>query len=151
MHRILAWAFVAATAGLVLQWLRGRRSRGAHLPEPAAGLSWTLATFRILPVLLLEDRGILDSIRRSAVLFREPWGEQLAGSFGFGLLNFSLMLPGLAVGLRTWPLDKTAAVTVSVVYLLILVLLRSAARGVFTVALCRYPTAGQGPADSPRN
>ncbi|MGQ9634592.1 MAG: DUF6159 family protein [Bryobacteraceae bacterium] len=92
----------------------------------------------------MRDRGILDSIRRSAALFRKHWGEHLAGSFGFGLLNFWLMLPGVAVGLRIWPLDKPAAVTVSVVYLLILALLRSAARGVFTVALYRYPTAGQG-------
>ena len=144
MHRILAWALVAATAGVLLQWLRGRRSRGASVAGALAGVSWTLITFLILPVLLFEGRGIFDSIQRSAALFRKHWGEQLAGSFGFGLLNFLLALPALGLGALIWPLDQPAALIVAVVYLLILAVLLSAARGVFTVALYRYATAGQG-------
>lgn len=144
MHRILAWAFVAATAGVFLQWLRGRRSAGAGLLGAAAGISWTLITFLIVPVLLFEDRGIFESIQRSAELFRKNWGEQLTGSFGFGLLNFLLALPAFAILALLWPLDKPAAVILGGVYLVILAVVLSAARGVFTVALYRYATQGQG-------
>ena len=61
------------------------------------GLSWTLVTYLIVPVLIFEEGGVYDSIERSASLFRKRWGEQIAGSFGFGLLSFLMFLPGLAL------------------------------------------------------
>jgi len=146
MHRILAWALVAATVGLLLQSLRGRRGRGLSILGSVAGLGWTLITFLIVPVIVFEDRGIFASIERSGELFRKNWGEQVAGSFGFGLLNLLLFIPGLALGALIWPFDKPAAIIVGVVYMLILAVTLSAIRGIFTVALYRYATSGQPPA-----
>jgi len=110
------------------------------------GLGWTLITYLIVPVILLEDRGVVDSIYRSAELFRKNWGEEVAGSFGFGLLNLVLFLPGLLMGFLLWPVDRAIAVIVTVVYLLILAAVSSAVKGIFTVALYRYATSGQAPA-----
>ena len=88
---------------------------------------------------------MFNSISRSAELFEKNWGEQIAGGFGFGLLGFLLFLPGLALGALCWNFDRGAAVIVTVVYLLILSAVMSAAKGVFTVALYRYATAGAAP------
>ena len=143
--RILAWTLIATTVGVVLQSLRNRRSLLGGLLGSALGLGWTLITYLMVPVIVFEDRGIFDSIYRSADLFRKNWGEQVAGSFGFGLLNLVLLLPGLALGALLWQVDPAAGIIVGVVYMLILAVVTSAVKGVFTAALYRYATSGQAP------
>lgn len=145
IHRIAAWALVAATVGVVLQSFRSRRNILGGLLGSALGLGWTLITYLIVPVLIFEDRGILDSIYYSADLFRKHWGEQVAGSFGFGLLNLVLFIPGLLMGALVWTYDPIAGLIVGFVYLLILATVSSAVKGVFTVALYRYAAAGEVP------
>jgi hypothetical protein len=145
MHRILAWAFIATTVGVLLQSLRNRRNLFGGMLGSALGLGWTLITYLVVPVLIFEDRGPVGSIYRSAELFRKQWGEQLAGSFGFGLLSLLLLLPGLALGALLWQIDPGSGFIVGVVYALILAALTSAVKGIFTVVLYRYATSGQAP------
>jgi hypothetical protein len=146
VHRNAAWTLVAATVGLVLQSLRNRRNLLGGMLGAALGLGWTLITYLIVPVLIFENRGIFDSIQRSAELFRKRWGEQVAGSFGFGLLNLLLCIPGFLLGALIWSYDPVSGFIVGLVYLLILAALSSAVRGVFTAALYRYASAGEVPA-----
>jgi hypothetical protein len=146
LHRILAWALIATTVGVLLQSLRNRRSLLGGLLGSALGLGWTLITYLMVPVIVVEDLNMTNSIHRSAELFRKNWGEQVAGSFGFGLLNLLLLLPGLALGALLWQVDRAAGVILGVVYALILAVVTSAVTGVFTVALYRYATSGQAPA-----
>lgn len=146
LHRIMAWTLVASTVGLLLQSLQNRRSKWiGSLFGSLLGLSWTLITYLIVPVIIFEDRGMFDSVYRSAGLFKKNWGEQIAGGFGFGLLGFLLFLPGLAMGALCWRFDRGAAVIITVVYVLLLSVVMSAAKGVFTVALYRYATTGEAP------
>jgi len=143
--RIMAWAFIATTVGVFLQSLRNRRNLLGSLLGGALGLGWTLITYLMVPVIVVEDLNMTNSIHRSAELFRKNWGEQVAGSFGFGLLNLVLLLPGLALGALLWQVDRAAGVIVGVVYALILAVVTSAVKGVFTAALYRYATSGQAP------
>jgi len=145
LHRIAAWTLVAATVGLILQTLRNRRSALGGLVGSFLGLSWTLLTYLIVPVLIFEEKGIFESVERSASLFRKRWGEQIAGSFGFGLLGFLMFLPGLALGALFWMWDRGAGVIAVAVYTLILAAVTSAVKGIFTVALYRYATQGEAP------
>jgi hypothetical protein len=145
IHRILAWTLIATTVGLVLQSLRNRRSLLGGLLGSALGLGWTLITYLIVPVIVVENLNMTNSIHRSAELFRKNWGEQVAGSFGFGLLNLLLLLPGLALAALLWQVDRPAGIILGVVYTLILAVVTSAVRGVFTAALYRYATTGQAP------
>lgn len=145
LPRIVAWTLVAATVGVLLQSLSNRRNILSRLVGSALGLGWTLITYLIVPVIIFENRGIYDSIYRSAELFEKHWGEQVAGSFGFGLLNLLLFLPGTLLGALLWNLDRGFAVIAVLVYTLILAAVSSAVRGVFTVALYRYATSGEAP------
>jgi len=145
LPRIAAWTLVAATVGVLLQSLRNRRNLIGRVIGSALGLGWTLITYLIVPVIIFENRGIHDSIYRSAELFKKHWGEQVAGSFGFGLLNLLLFLPGLLLGALFWSWDRVFALLAVLVYMLIWAAVSSAVKGVFTVALYRYATSGEAP------
>jgi hypothetical protein len=142
---IAAWALVAASVGLVLGSLRDRRYKLLSILAAGLNLAWSLITYLIVPVLLFEDRGVFSSLHRSQELFKSHWGEQVAGSFGFGLLSTLLAIPAVLVALACWRLDPVAGIVLATVYLLILATVTSAVRGVFTVALYRYATAGCAP------
>jgi hypothetical protein len=78
-------------------------------------------------------------------LFRSHWGEQVAGGFGFGLLSTVLSIPAVVLAVACWRFDPVAGIILGGVYLLILATVTSAVKGVFTVALYRYATAGAAP------
>jgi len=144
--RIAAWALVAATVGLFLHSARDRRNWLLNLLISGLSVAWTLLTYLIVPVLLFEDRSVFDAIRRSEQLFRKNWGEQIAGNFGFGLVSLLLSLPAFAMAALCWRWDPGFAIILAVLYLLILGTVVSAVKGIFTVALYRYATAGAVPA-----
>ena len=143
IDRIAAWAFVAATVGVVLDAIRNMSKKFiGRLIAGGLGMAWTLITYLIIPVIILEERTTYDSIQRSAELFRKRWGEQLAGSFGFGLLNVLLLLPALLIGLLLFKVDPTLAIIFGIWYIIILTAITSAVKGVFTVVLYRYASTG---------
>jgi hypothetical protein len=144
--KIACWAFIAATVGVILDMLKNRSNKLiGRLIAGGLGLAWTLITYLIVPVIILEDRTIYGSMERSAELFRKRWGEQIAGSFGFGLLNLLLLLPALAIGFLLFQLDPALAIIAVVSYILILSAISSAVKGIFTVVLYRYASTGELP------
>jgi hypothetical protein len=143
--RIAAWAFVATTVGLLLSCLRDRRNLLLNALTSGASLAWTLLTYLIVPVLLFEDRGVLESISRSKDLFKSHWGEQVSGSFGMGMLGLLFSLPAAGLIALCWRWDRVAGIIFAAVYLLIFAAVYSAVKGIFTVALYRYATAGSAP------
>ncbi|MGA3095162.1 MAG: DUF6159 family protein [Bryobacteraceae bacterium] len=144
--RMAAWALFAATVGMVLSAFNDRRNWMLRVVGATLSISWTMATYLIVPVLILEDRGVDDALFRSEELFRKQWGEELIGSFGFGLLNTLLLAPGFLLSLLVWRLDRGAAVIVGVTYALFLAVVSSAVTGVFQAALYRFAASGEVPA-----
>jgi hypothetical protein len=145
LGRIAAWALVAASVGMVLGSLRDRNNKILSIAAAGLNLAWSLITYLMVPVLLFEERGVFGSMYRSEELFKSHWGEQVAGSFGFGLLNLLLSIPAVVLALACWRFDPIAGIILAGVYLLIVATVTSAVRGVFTVALYRYATAGAAP------
>ena len=144
--RIAGWAFVAATVGVLLRALVNRQGLLVRLLGAGLSVGWALVTYLIVPVIVVEDVGVVEAIERSAALFRKHWGEQVAGSFGFGVLNLLLCLPGLLLGALLFrAVDPAAGIIVGVVYLLVLAAVLSSLRGIFTVALYRFAVDGVPP------
>ena len=92
---ILQWALLAATVGVLLRALEDRMGWLGRLVVSLIGVTWTLATYLVVPVIAAEDLGPGAALARSAQLFGETWGEELAGGFSFGLIFFLLALPGI--------------------------------------------------------
>ena len=143
-HSILMWAGVASTAGVVLRWLDERAGLLGRIAIMLLGIGWSMATYLIVPVLVIEDRGVMESIRRSGELLRKTWGDQICGSIAFFWAGLVFAIPGVilgAIGMNGF----APLIPVAVVYFLVLFATMSAARQIFTVALYRYATTGEAP------
>ncbi len=86
--RLLPWAAVSATVSLLLRAIEERAGVLGKIVSGIAGMAWALVTFLVLPILVMEDIGVRDALRRSAEMFKGTWGENVAARIGFGLLGF---------------------------------------------------------------
>jgi hypothetical protein len=72
--RILPWAIVSATVSIVLRALSERSGTLGRFVVGLIGMAWSLVTFLVLPILVLEDVGVGAAITRSKDLFKRTWG-----------------------------------------------------------------------------
>jgi Family of unknown function (DUF6159) len=92
---ILAWTLLVCTIGAILRVLEEYVPLGGKIVAFVLDISWSLATLFAVPVIAYEGLGPRDTLRRSAELFRERWGEQTAGVIGVGLFGGFLAIPGV--------------------------------------------------------
>ncbi len=148
---IIAYALIASTVGMLLRAISSRRSNLGRVAVSLVGLAWNLATFLVVPVLVIEGQGPIDAIRRSASLLKQTWGEQIAGNLSIGLI-FGLITFGLAVVLIA-PASYLAAsfnqplvlIPVGLVLILAIVLISlisSTLQGIYAAAVYRFATEG---------
>jgi hypothetical protein len=140
---ILIWALIAATVGTLLQMIRGRGHLVERIVAGLLGAAWSLATFFIVPVLVLEDVPVGESFRRSLDLVRKTWGEAVVGTGGVGLVAFACWVAlGLTVALFVALHLVPVAVLVGVLGAVTLVAGFSALGAIYTASLYRYATTG---------
>ena len=101
LPQILAWVLLAATVGIVLRAIQERVPLVGRIVIALIGAAWTIATYFIVPVLVVEKLGPFDALKRSATLMKETWGESLASHVGIGaatsLISFlGVLLIGIA-------------------------------------------------------
>jgi hypothetical protein len=155
---ILGYAAIAATVGMLLRWLRdqARQGNGAfavigQLGVGLLGAAWNIATFLVIPVLVIENVGPLQAIKRSVALLKQTWGEQLIGNAGiglvFGLATFLALLAGIGLIIASAAVGVLAliavAVALTVAALLILAVIGSTLSGIYRAAIYRYAATGQ--------
>jgi hypothetical protein len=144
VHTILLWSVVSATVGQFIRSLENRAGWTSRLLMGFAGMGWGMATYLVVPVLVMEDAGVMDSVRRSASLLRWTWGEQLVSGLAFGWLGLLYAIPGIvlgALGANGYPIFIVPAV----LWFATMMAAFTAAREIFTVALYRYATTGEAP------
>jgi hypothetical protein len=144
--KILQWALLAATVGMVLRSLEDRSKLLGRIAVGIFGTAWSLACYLVVPVLAAEGLGPSEALARSAELFTRAWGEQLSGGFSFGLIFTLLGLPAvvpLFLGWNAGPGARLGGIVVMVVYLLLLSVVSAAAKGVFIAALYHYAVTKQ--------
>ena len=142
---ILGYAVIAATVGVILRALQERAGFIGRFVIGMIGLAWTVASFLVVPVLVTQDIGPIDAVKRSAELLKKTWGQNLIGAggiglvFGLGFLALAIIgggLIALAVSSGILAITITAIVAV-VIALLLLVLIQAALQGVYAAALYR--------------
>ena len=61
------------------------------------GVAWTLVTYFVVPMIVIERKGAWEAVGDSKDLLRKTWGQQIASAIGFGLIGFLLALPGIVL------------------------------------------------------
>lgn len=149
--RILIWAIISATIGMILQAIRERGGWVGRLVAGVFGIAWTYVTFFIIPVLIYEKKGVASSIRRSASLFKQTWGETIIGSFGFTFIFFLLALLGILPIILGVSLGSMTAVVIgflcAFLYWAVIGVVASATNGIYVAAMYQYATKKQLPSE----
>jgi hypothetical protein len=144
---IIGWAILAATVGTVIRAIQDRAGMFGKLVAFVGGTAWSLAAFFIVPVLVFEDLSIRESLRRSARLFKDVWGESLAGGVTLGLANLVVTIPLAVVALLiAVVVGKTAGIGVFIAGMIALTIVFAALQGIYLATLYRYATEGWVPA-----
>ena len=145
---ILPWAVVSATVTIILRAIEERVGLLGQIIVSIVGLAWSLVTFLVIPILVLENVSVSDAIKRSSSLFKETWGENMAAQFGFGIIGFLAALPAIALVVLGAGLGGAVLgmlIIVAVAWVLLVAVVLSALNGIFMAALYHYAASGEVP------
>jgi|JRHI01.1.fsa_nt_gi hypothetical protein len=149
LHRLLPWAIVTATVTIILNAIERNGGWVGRIVGSLLGLAWTVLTFLTVPIIMLEDVGPGNALKRSKELFTKTWGENLALNFGLGALGFVVMLPAFALAALGVASGVTAitvvAVALAVAWFAVAQAVIAALSGIFRTALYRYAADGVVP------
>ena len=146
---IAGWALVSATVGLILRIIEDRSEKIGQIVAALLGLAWTVVSFLVIPVLVIEKKGPIESLRESTKLLRQTWGEQVISRFSFGLLFFVLSIPGFLViflGMMAGSSVTYIALITGALYLILLALIQSTLQAIFQTAIYLYARDAKAPA-----
>lgn len=149
LGKIFGWSLISATVGLILRMIRERGGIFGAIVAGLVGIAWNLLTFFVIPVMIFENIGVFNSIKRSSLLFKKTWGENVVLRFSVGLVIGLLALLGIfpiALAIMT----KSAVVIILVAavvlaYWLVLGVISASLNGIFAAALYNYATTGAVP------
>lgn len=149
--KILPWALVSATVSIILRSLEERAGLLGRIVIGLVGMAWAAVTFLVLPIVVFENISVGQAIKRSALMLKQTWGENLIVNIGIGLVAALLMLPAVVVvllGIATGaPLAIGVTVALAVVWAIGVSCWGSAMTGVFQLALYRYALQSELPAE----
>ena len=149
IHAIFGWALVSATVGLILRIIEDKNEKIGALVASLLGTAWTLISFLVLPILVIENTGPFAALKKSTGLLKKTWGAQIGANFSFGLIFFLLMIPAFVIGVLGFmsqnPILIVLCLTIAVIYAIILSLIESVLGVIFQTALYYFAENGSAP------
>jgi hypothetical protein len=149
LPQIIGWALVSATVGVILKAIESRSEKVGQIAAALLGAGWTIATYFVVPVLVVEGVGPIAAVKRSFAILRKTWGESLTANFSIGL---AVMLASLVAALPAvlgfvfgTPATIVAGIAVSVVFWIIIGLVSTALNTIVLAALYLYAAKGEVP------
>ena len=146
---IVGYAVIAATVGMILRTIAERTGFIGAIIIGFIGLAWSVLTFLVVPVLVVEKVGPVGAVKRSGALLRKTWGEQIIGGGGIGIVFTLIALVAILAGTAltvafstfSWEL-AVLAVIATVLAVGGITLVGAALGGIYTASLYRYATTG---------
>jgi hypothetical protein len=152
LPQIAGWALVAATVGFILKVIESRSQKFGAIVSGLLGMAWSITTFFVIPVVVVEKTGPIDAIKRSVSIMKKTWGESLAANFGIGMITFLACLLGILPIAGGVALLGSSAVLggvligLGVLWILIVSLISSALGSIVVAALYVYAAEDKMPA-----
>lgn len=155
LPQIAAWALLSAVIGLLLKMIENSNKKLGKFIASVIGSAWTVITYFIVPVLVVEGVGPFKALKRSFETLTTTWGEGLIGNSAMGLISFLMFLPvvilcGVGAFLMIAAQNTVGFMVVVCVFVTCWILhmaASSAADGVFRALLYNYATGRELPGD----
>jgi hypothetical protein len=152
LPQIAGWALVAATVGVILRVIESRSEKIGALVAGLLGMAWSIVTYFVVPVIVVERTGPIQAAQRSFQIMKKTWGEALTANFGIGIFVFVLSLAGLLplmLGIVALAAGQVVlggiAIVLGIVVLLGVSLVSSALQSIIVGALYLYAAEGTVP------
>lgn len=152
LPQILGWALVAASVGVILQAIESRSEKVGAIVSSLLGMAWSIVTFFVVPVIVVEKAGPIKAIERSTAILRRAWGESLTANLGIGMITLLLNIPAILVLIAGFVLLGVsvvlgaAVIALGVLGILAVSLVSSALNSIVLAALYLYGVTNQAPA-----
>ena len=148
LPQILAWAFVSAIVGVILQAIENANEKAGRFISAILGSAWTALTYFVVPVIVVDGVGPVQAFKSSVSTLKKQWGTALVGGFSLGFLGLLVIIPvALVGGALIWLATQSmgtpgliAAIAVAVVLFAIGMAVNSAAGVVFKALLFNFAT-----------
>lgn len=95
--QIAAWALLSASVGVILKVMESRFQRVGAIISAALGTVWTIGTYFVVPILVVEKAGPIEACKRSVAVLKKNWGEAMVSNFGIGMLTFLALIPAFTI------------------------------------------------------
>lgn len=161
IHLILGWSIFAATIGMVLRAIQERVGFLGKIITGLLGAAFTIASYFVIPVLVAENVGPIEGLKRSAKLMSKTWGTALASNVGLGLVGLAvavliiipfaggvtLLIMGTAGVQTVQPMiiGGIACLALGVVMIIAWALISSTLNVILNTALYTFATSGEAP------
>ena len=149
LPQIIAWALVSATVGVILKAIESRSQRVGQIASSLLGAAWSIVTYFVVPVLVVEGLGPIDAVKRSFAILRKTWGESLVSQFSVGLIvtlaSLAAIIPGVLGVISGNMIAAVIGITISAVLLIVISLVSAALHTIIIAALYLYAAKGEVP------
>lgn len=143
--RLIPWTLISGVVSWVLSEIEDRVPFIGRLLDVA----WRVISFQVLPTIVLEDLGTIETIKKTKDTLKRSWGDNVIGVVGLGLFSALLVLPGAALvylGASLWTTVVTPVLlALGALLIVTAVVIGSALTGIFQTALYRFTVDGQVP------
>ncbi len=145
---LFVWSLITSTVGLVLRVVSERSELIGKIVAAVTGAAWSIATFFVVPAMVISKKSAFASIPHSLTVFKQTWGETLVSAVSLSLFFFVahmlalLSFVGLViagVSLKSLALILVAFILI-VVWLVVASLVQAALQGVIKTLLYIYAT-----------
>jgi hypothetical protein len=148
--QICGWAAISTAISVLMGVLENQGGVFGDIAARLVGMAWSLVTFLAVPVIAIEGTGPVETLKRSASMFRERWGQQITGNIAIGGIIFLAGLLPAAIliggGILLWSSASflgALLVVIGALVLAVAMLISRALSGIFGVALYRYALEGE--------
>lgn len=149
---VMKWAFVQLIVGTLITVVQSlvRDQFGAIAAAILGSIlnfAWSAATFFVIPLIALENKGPVDALKESTAILKQKWGEGATGAFAIGGIVFLLgwlpaivFMAGGAALLEAVPALGVVLIAIGVIIVIVASVIQTTIMSVFRVALYRFAT-----------
>ena len=155
IHIIVLWGIITGTVGLLLRIARDAISNNqkahpavkilAYIVLWLVEVAWWIYTFFIIPMIVLEKKGIGEGLRDGRALFGKTWGENVVSGLGIGFMSIIGIVISVIIGFLVISFSPIAGIIIMITMIGLTILLCNTAEVVVVAALYEYAKTGKMP------